>query len=97
MTRRLAVVNLSNWDGEDYFISVFHQSDKGAGQEVRNLKPGEVLYLNSYPTGVEIKAEESQAGKQLPFYMPNVEVKKDGTGVERKDKQVFPHLDVHWI
>ena len=41
MTRRLAIVNLSNWENEDFVIT--------QGDDTKTLAPGEHANLNAYP------------------------------------------------
>ena len=78
MTRQIAVVNLSNWDGEDYVVA----------QEYRlkptRLKPGESIQF--VPNDKPITAEPVQEAEPEPFRAPMMT-----NGGQRKG-QVLPHM-----
>ena len=70
MTRRLCIVNLSNWDGEDYEISVATAAE---GARTKVLKPGESMDLpmSSKPGAVTMAAvvaeSESRTATRTAF------------------------------
>ena len=58
MTRQVTIVNTSNWDGEDWIVSL-HQ--KGTGNVERTtLKPGEQTDFNPEYEEVSFEATESK-------------------------------------
>ena len=84
MTRTLEVVNLSNWDGEDYEVVIL---DHAGNPQKRVIKPGESMtVLNAHESGgilykpVQRRDPETHDAIDTPFY-------EDG-------KQVFPHMDL---
>lgn len=65
MTRRLDIVNLSNWDGEDYDVVTTKESKHDASEKV-TLKPGESLSV--YPHQLAAIAVVPSQSKELePF------------------------------
>ena len=57
MTRRLCIVNLSNWDGEDYEVVT---SELYAAEKM-TLRPGESLDISPHETAaIAVQATESK-------------------------------------
>ena len=84
MTRTLQIVNLSNWDGEDYEVEL---ENHDGSVVVKMIKPGEsVMVMNSHKEGevqyrpVQRRDEEGSVIDE-PFY--------DENGV-----QVTPSMDI---
>ena len=88
MTRQIAIVNLSNWDGEDYEVS----------QEYRlkptRLKPGEhVLFV---PNDKLIKVEPIEEEEPKPFRAPMLTYRSRTTcdAGEQRKSQVIPRMKI---
>ena len=78
MTRRIDIVNLSNWDGEDYDVY-----DAVTGRRQARLAPGESTTLHSW----------SEDRAALPVVVP-VTSKTPAPLTDDDGKQVFPVMDV---
>ena len=78
MTRRIDIVNLSNWDGEDYDVY-----DAVTSHRLARLKPGESLMLSTW--------SNDQAA--LPIVVP-VTSKTPEPFVDDDGKQVFPTMEL---
>ena len=82
MTRALRVVNLSNWDGEDYIIE--------DGPNKVRLRPGEATsltlpHLDQAKATIEITTVDDEP--LTPIYV-------ESEGHEKK--QTFPELHIGW-
>ena len=84
MTRQIAMVNLSNWDGEDYEIVTMDYN----GLPIRStVRPGETLYLDDvHDTGGVL-------------YKPVQRRQEDGTVIDKPfynedGKQTSPTIQV---
>ena len=64
MTRQLEIVNLSNWDGEDYEVS-FWDEDREA--ETQTIKPGESAVIPCYSKVGKIRVTPTESQKPKPF------------------------------
>ena len=60
MTRRLCIVNLGNWDGEDYEV-VYGKGEKAT------LKPGESIAVHAYNETATIAATPIESKEPEPF------------------------------
>ena len=91
MTKSVAIVNTSNWDGEDIWVN--------AGQGTRiKLRPGEHTIINGHPGDYkdEIKAslfqpvsvliQDAQVNVARPFRL--------GVDDESSSEQLIPELNV---
>ena len=84
MTRQLALVNLSNWDGEDFEIvgPVFTGTIYGSNKHIM-LKPGEYVNLNvPYEGEATFVMNATESKKPVPFIS------------EDKQKQLTPEMTV---
>ena len=63
MTKQIRVVNISNWDGEDYEVLVKDQD--GQKERMKILKPGESMVIcNGGNRTVEL-VDREQGGSQV--------------------------------
>ena len=89
MTRSITIVNTSNWEREDYNVTV--------DGKPYYLKPGSSVEVTPDTVGSVQIEEIEPTGMTVPFYLhASVERDaKDGVrGVKREDKQVFPKVTV---
>ena len=88
MTRSITIVNTSNWEHEDYKVTV-HGTPY-------HLKPGSSIEVTP-ATANSIQVEEAEPKPAQPFYVPTSVARhtREGvSGVTRDDKQVFPKVVV---
>ena len=87
MTKQIAVVNLSNWDGEDYHVRV-----KDGDHEKRCiLRPGEHTTV-THGNDVIVELTDEDNGDAKPF---RVATGYDGDDLE-SFSQTFPIMRVDW-
>lgn len=89
MTRKIAIVNMSNWDGEDYEVTQMGHDGKPITE---TLKPCERTFLrNSHLSGcLMVNPVKSKTPK--PFIKKEIVV-RDGQRTQ-EEIQVFPRLSV---
>ena len=89
MTRQIEIVNMSNWDGEDYEVTQLNHDGKPITE---TLKPCERTYLrDGYKSGgILIRPVESKTPE--PFIKKEIVV-RDGQRTE-ENIQVLPRLSV---
>ena len=95
MTKSIAIVNLSNWDGENYEV-VTENGDKYI------LEPGEYcIPVHGGDLNVEIVDAERESPKSTPFYvgMDHGEYNAQTGAYESEPDelhQTFPVMHVEW-
>ena len=85
MTRSVTIVNMSNWDGEDYIIRERLKNSKTAVPVETRLKPGESKQVCPEYIDIEFEAVDSKEpeafrlnGQQVfPFVISSVGISPD--------------------
>ena len=81
MTKRIAIVNLSNCDGEDYIV-------RAEGTEYK-IRPGEHCNV-TWGQDVDVQLRYVEADSVQPFYLAS------GHGKLKAMSQTWPYMNIEW-